>query len=43
MERARSRSLVLRDLVLYAGPVVDAIDGVGVSCLVRLHFRAATG
>ena len=28
MERARSRNLVLRDIVLYAGPVVGAVDGV---------------
>ena len=39
MERTRLRSLVLYDLVLYAGPLVGAVYGVGVGFLVRLHVR----
>ena len=43
MERERSRSLVIRDIVLYAGPLVGAVDGVGVIFLVWLRVHAATG
>ena len=43
MERARSRSLVLRELVLYAGPLVGAVDEVRVSFLVRLRVCADMG
>ena len=41
MERARSRSLVIQYIVLYAGTVVGYVDVVGVVCLVRLHVHAA--
>ena len=43
MERERSMSLVLRDLVLYAGHVVGAVDELGVMCLVRLRVCVAMG
>ena len=43
MERSRSRSFVIRDLVVYTEPVVDAIDGVRVICLVRLLVHASIG
>ena len=41
MERARSRSLVIQYIVLYAGTVVGYVDVVGVMCLVRLHVHSA--
>ena len=43
VERERLRSLVLRELVLYAGPLVGAVDGVGVGFLMRLRVRVAMG
>ena len=43
MERAIWRSLVLCDLVLYTNPLVGAVDGFGVSFLVRLCVHAAMG
>ena len=43
MERARSIFLVLRDIVLYAGPSVGSVGGGGVVFLVQLHVHAAIG
>ena len=43
MEIARSRSVVLRYLVLYSSPLVGAVDEFVVSFLVRLRVHVAMG
>ena len=43
MESIRSRSFVLRDLVLYLGLFVGSVRGVGVGFWVRLRVRAVMG
>ena len=43
MDREKLSILVLRDLVLLAGPLVGAVDGVVVGFLMRLRVCAAMG
>ena len=43
MDRETERILMFRGLVLYAGQLVGAVDGVGVGFLMRLRVRVANG